>query len=315
MSNREDPCKPYMDYAQEILDSGMDTGDRTGTGTRSLFGDRLKIDASSTAPFLTQRKLPLRSVIGELLWFIEGSVNTDILVDDYKCNFWNEWSSDITRTIGPMYGKLWRDCDGVDQLGNLLKDSATDPTSRRLIVDVWNAKYLPDTSVAPKLNPESGLMALAPCHFAYQLKLYQTNYDTPTYSVSLSYSQRSLDFFLGAPNNIASYYILLRLICGYLTKVTGHKHSPDKLIVQMGDAHVYNNHIEATQHLLSREPSDEAPNMIIDDEAVAIFESYFNGEFYKSDDLPATRAHNLKTLHSKIVNYKPQSAIKGERNV
>lgn len=313
MSNRVDVCQPYMDYAEKLLKEGTPTGDRTGTGTYSLFGDNLKFDVSSHAPFLTQRKLPLRSVIGELLWFIEGSVNTDDLLHDYKCNFWNEWSSEVTRTIGPMYGKMWRGCDGVDQLKSLLDQSISTPTSRRLIVDVWNPKYIPSDVGVPAQNPESGLMALAPCHFAYQLKIYMTGEETA--EVSLSYSQRSLDFFLGAPNNIASYYILLRLICGYLTKHTGIKHTPKYLICQMGDAHIYNNLVNETRTLLQRNVTPAAPNMIIDDEAVSVFESYFNGDFYKSDDLSATRTKNLKIIHSKIVNYKPESAIKGERNV
>lgn len=313
MGNKLDVCQPYMDYAKQIIETGIDTGDRTNTGTRSLFGDRLKFDVSSHAPFLTQRKLPLQNVIGELLWFIEGSVNTDVLVNDYKCNFWNEWSSEVTRTIGPMYGKLWRDCDGVDQLGNMLRDAVKSPTSRRLIVDVWNPKHIPEDAGVPSLNPEHGLMSLAPCHFAYQLKIYPQENNVSL--VSLSYNQRSLDYFLGAPNNIASYYILLRLICGYLTKTTKIKHVPNELICQMGDAHIYNNHVDITNELLNREPTDASPNMIVDDEAIEIFESYFNGEFYKSDDISAQRTKNLKVLRSKIVNYKPAAAIKGARNV
>lgn len=313
MSNRVDVCQPYMDYAEKLLEEGRRTGDRTGTGTCSLFGDNLKFDVSSHAPFLTQRKLPLRSVIGELLWFIEGSVETDALLNDYKCNFWTEWSSEVTGTIGPMYGKMWRGCDGVDQLKGLLEQAIATPTSRRLIVDVWNPKYIPSDEGIPSLNPKSGLMALAPCHFAYQLKIYPN--PDKTAQVSLSYSQRSLDFFLGAPNNIASYYILLRLICGYLTRHTEVKHTPEHLICQMGDAHIYNNLMDETVTLLGREVSPAAPNMIIDDEAIDVFESYFNGEFEKSEDKAATRTHNLKVIHSKIINYKPAPAIKGTRNV
>lgn len=313
MSNRIDVCQPYMDYAKKIIDTGKVTGDRTNTGTRSIFGDNLKFDVSSHAPFLTQRKLPLLNVIGELLWFIEGSVNTDVLVNDYKCNFWNEWSSDILRTIGPMYGKMWRDCDGVDQLKRLLDSAIKTPTSRRLIVDVWNPKFIPPDEGIPSQNPEHGLMALAPCHFAYQLKIYPQ--DNKTSLVSLSYNQRSLDYFLGAPNNIASYYILLRLICGYLTKKTNIKHVPEELICQMGDAHIYNNLVDETELLLTREATNAAPNMIIDDEAIDIFESYIDGSFHKLDNKSETRTNNLKVLRSKIVNYKPAPAIKGARNV
>lgn len=315
MSTRHDVCQPYMDYAQEILDNGTLTGDRTGTGTRSLFGDRLKFDVTTKAPFLTQRKLPLRSVIGELLWFIEGSVNTDVLKNDYKCNFWDEWTSPETRTIGPMYGEQWRHANGVDQLANLLKAAITTPTSRRLIVDSWAPELIPDDDTVPTLNPESGTMALAPCHFAYQLKIYQIGHTTPTFMVHLAYAQRSLDFFLGAPNNIASYYILLRLICGYLERVTGHAHLPCNLIVHMGDTHIYNNHVDAVKELLGRSETPEVPRFIIDDEAIDIFESYIDGSFYTESDLPATRLRNLNTLHSKVVDYHPQAAIKGARNV
>ena len=315
MSTRHDVCQPYMDYVQEILDDGTLTGDRTGTGTRSLFGDRLKFDVATKAPFLTQRKLPLRSVIGELLWFIEGSVDVDVLKNDYKCNFWDEWASIKTRTIGPMYGMQWRDANGVDQLANLLKKAVSNPTSRRLIVDSWVPELIPDEETDPTLNPETGIMALAPCHFAYQLKLYQISHMSPSYIVHLAYAQRSLDFFLGAPNNIASYYILLRLICGYLHRVTGHPHIPCNLIAHMGDTHIYNNHVDAANELLNRSESPEVPQFIIDDEAIDIFESYIDGSFYNEGDLPAARLRNLKALHSKIVNYHPQPPIQGARNV
>lgn len=183
--------QPYIEIGKKLLSEGIQTEDRTDVGTYSLFGYNIRFDVSKYAPFITERKIPLRSVIGELLWFIEGSVNTDVLLNDYRCSFWNEWASDATRTIGPMYGKQWRDCNGVDQLALMLKTAIAKPTSRRMLVNVWVPELVPGDDAPPKFNPENGLMSLAPCHFAYQIRLYD-DAETKVKWVDLMFQLRCL---------------------------------------------------------------------------------------------------------------------------
>lgn len=167
-----DVMKPYIELGKNILASSENCEDRTGAGTWSIFGHLLEFDVRKGAPFLSERKLPLRSVAGELAWFIEGSTNVNVLRDNYKCSFWNEWASSETNTIGPMYGKQWRDANGVDQLANMIQGAIDTPNSRRLIVNTWIPELIPGENTKPSDNPENGKMALAPCHFAYQIRLY-----------------------------------------------------------------------------------------------------------------------------------------------
>lgn len=308
-----DVMAPYIAFGKELIEKGYGTPDRTAVGTRSLFGHTLRFDVTKGAPFLTHRKIPLMNVIGELLWFLEGSVDTDVLVDDYKCRFWGEWASDATRTIGPMYGKQWRDCDGVDQIDTLMKTAIATPTSRRMVVNVWIPKLIPGDVAPPKFNPENGLMSLAPCHFSYQLKIYPINESLNI--VNLQFNLRSSDYFLGLPNNIASYYILLRLICAYLTKKTGIEHKADTLIAALGDVHIYNNHIDECEELFAREPSAVQPDYIVSPEVEAVFESYLNGIFEASEDKPLMRRTFVRVLYKAIKDYKPGEAIQGARNV
>ena len=164
--------KPYIDLGKRILDDGNNCNDRTGAGTLSIFGHLLEFDVREVAPFLTERKMALRSTAGELAWFIEGSTDVDVLREDYKCSFWNEWASVKTRTIGPMYGVQWRNANGVDQLGKMLQGAIDTPDSRRLVCNSWIPEYIPDENTTPSINPDNDMMALAPCHFAYQIKLY-----------------------------------------------------------------------------------------------------------------------------------------------
>lgn len=305
--------KPYIEIGKKLLEEGFQTEDRTAVGTRSLFGYSIRFDVSKYAPFITERKIPLRSVIGELLWFIEGSVNTDVLLNHYRCGFWNEWSSDVTRTIGPMYGKQWRDCNGVDQLALMLKTAQVKPTSRRMLVNVWVPELVPGDEAPPKFNPENGLMSLAPCHFSYQLKIYPIRSDFRI--VDLQFNLRSSDYFLGLPNNVASYYILQRLICAYLTRKTGIRHSPHVLIAAVGDIHIYNNHVEVCEELFEREASPLQPSFKVTDEIVDAFESYIDGSFNNVDDKPKMRRHFVNLMYRAIEDYDPGEVIQGARNV
>lgn len=305
--------QPYIEIGKKLLSEGIQTEDRTDVGTYSLFGYNIRFDVSKYAPFITERKIPLRSVIGELLWFIEGSVNTDVLLNDYRCSFWNEWASDATRTIGPMYGKQWRDCNGVDQLALMLKTAITKPTSRRMLVNVWVPELVPGDDAPPKFNPENGLMSLAPCHFSYQLKIYNIRSDFRI--VNLQFNLRSSDYFLGLPNNIASYYILQRLICSYLTRKTGIRHSPKDLIATCGDIHVYNNHVDVCNELFSRESSPIQPSFKMSEEIIDIFESYIDGSFNEIEDKPKARRSFVNLMYRAIEDYHPGAVIEGARNV
>lgn len=240
---------PYKGLLKSILECGDEKEDRTGTGTVSIFGQTLTYhDVSTNPPFTSLRKLPMKSLIGELLWFIKGCTNTKVLKEELKCNFWDEWASEENQ-IGPMYGAQWRGItDGVDQLKNLLTGMIEDPFSRRLLVDSWVPFKLPISGVAPNKQPDLGRMALAPCHFAFQVNV------TKDYEVDLMWNQRSADVALGLPVNIASYYILLCLLCKAASEKTGKVYKPRHLTVALGDAHIYKNHLEETREMLDRRP-------------------------------------------------------------
>lgn len=259
----------YQNLLKELLSKGEEKKDRTGTGTLSVFGRMLHFkDVDKIPPFLTTRKLPLKSTLGELLWFINGNTNANILKDNLKCNFWNEWANEFGN-IGPMYGAQWRGkTDGVDQLSRLLHDMVHNPSSRRLLVDAWNPKVLPKDGVKPNEQANIGLSALAPCHFAFQLNI------TRDYRVDLQWYQRSADVALGLPVNIASYYFLLCILCKAATELTDNKviYIPRHLSVALGDAHLYNNHIEIAKELVKRRPLASA-SFTIPDGMIELFTS------------------------------------------
>ncbi len=239
----------YTQLVDDILNAGDEKEDRTGTGTISLFGQSLAFyNVSDNPPLLTTRRLPLKATIGELLWFITGCTDVRILREKFKCSFWNEWADEQDR-IGPMYGAQWRGkTDGIDQLQTLLDDIVNNPFSRRLLVDAWNPKVLPDPKLSPQEQAAKGLSSLAPCHFAFQLNV------TKDFEVDLQWYQRSADVALGLPVNIASYYFLLCILCKAATEMTNGKveYKPRHLFVALGDAHIYNNHIEQAREMVSR---------------------------------------------------------------
>lgn len=303
----------YIQLGKDILKYGEHKKDRTGVGTLSLFGDMLKFDVTTHAPFLTNRKLPLRNVIGELLWFIEGNSDVEVLKDDYRCSFWDNWMSPVTKTIGPMYGKQWRDSNGVDQLKDLLNESITYPNSRRLIVNTWVAGLIPDNYTEPQLNPENDKMALAPCHFSYQIVIYEKSLESKV--VDLLFNMRSSDYLVGLGSNIASYYILQALICGYLSRKTGISHTPRTLNCSLGDMHIYVNHIDECNLLFNSKPAEKLPSFNVTEKCIDVFESYFNGNFNKEIDKPAIRRKNVTTLYASIENYKPDLILSPARNV
>jgi thymidylate synthase len=223
--------RPYLELMQRILDDGISKSDRTGTGTLSLFGAQMRFDLSQGFPLLTTKKLHLRSIIHELLWFLKGETNTRYLKEN-RVSIWDEWASP-TGELGPVYGKQWRswECpDGgvVDQITQVEQQIRSNPDSRRLIVSAWNVADVPK-------------MALPPCHLLFQFYVANGKLSCQLY-------QRSADFFLGVPFNIASYALLTLM----MAKTTGLE--PGDFVHTLGDVHLYTNHIEQAKTQLAREP-------------------------------------------------------------
>ena len=239
--------KQYQDLLRTILEQGSFKSDRTGTGTYSIFGYQMRFDLSKGFPLLTTKKLHLRSIIYELLWFLQGDTNIKYLKDN-GVSIWDEWA-DPNGDLGPIYGHQWRswgtpDGDKVDQISQLIEQIKTNPDSRRLMVCAWNVG-------------EIDKMALPPCHVLFQF--YVNNGE-----ISLQLYQRSADVFLGVPFNIASYTLLLMMVA----QVCGLK--PKEFVHTLGDAHIYSNHVEQAKLQLTREPRP-LPVMNINPEVKDIF--------------------------------------------
>ena len=223
--------KSYLNLLDKILTDGVQKGDRTGTGTLSIFGHQMRFDLSEGFPLLTTKKLHMKSIIYELLWFLKGDTNVRYL-QEHGVRIWNEWA-DENGELGPVYGHQWRswpDYDGgvIDQIEYVLNQIRTNPNSRRMIVSAWNVA-------------EVNKMALPPCHTLFQFYVVNGK-------LSLQLYQRSADTFLGVPFNIASY----ALLCMMMAQVTGLE--PGECIHTTGDTHLYLNHLEQARLQLSREP-------------------------------------------------------------
>lgn len=239
--------RTYLDLLQHVLDTGVDRGDRTGTGTRSVFGYQMRFDLSAGFPLLTTKKLHLKSIIHELLWFLEGDTNIAYL-NEHGVTIWDEWA-DENGDLGPVYGYQWRSwpaADGrhIDQIANVVEAIKTNPHSRRLIVSAWN----------PALVDE---MALPPCHCLFQFYVSDGKLSCQLY-------QRSADIFLGVPFNIASYALLTMMVA----QVTGLK--PGDFVHTLGDAHLYSNHFEQARLQLGRTPGP-LPKMHINPAVTDLF--------------------------------------------
>ena len=223
--------RAYLDLLAEVRHHGSDKSDRTGTGTRSVFGRQLRFDLTTGFPLVTTKKVHLRSVIHELLWFLRGDTNIAYL-REHKVRIWDEWADD-NGDLGPVYGAQWRSWpapDGrhIDQLAEVLAELRRNPDSRRLLVSAWNVADLPR-------------MALAPCHTMFQFYVADGRLSCQLY-------QRSADLFLGVPFNIASYALLTHMVA----QATGYR--PGDFVHTFGDAHVYSNHFEQVDEQLAREP-------------------------------------------------------------
>jgi len=253
--------KQYQTLLQTILDYGVEKKDRTGTGTKSIFGYTIRHKMSEGFPLLTTKKMAWKQIVTELLWFLRGDTNIKFLLD-YDCHIWdgdaykgyeraNTWELQDTPPInefikrikedetfrktwgelGPIYGRQWRDWNGIDQIKNLIEQIKTNPDSRRLMVNAWNVSDLDS-------------MTLPPCHYGFQCYVRDGKY------LSLMWNQRSVDTFLGLPFNIASYALLLEIIAKEVGMI------PDELIGNLGDVHLYMNHIEQAKEQISRIPYD-----------------------------------------------------------
>ncbi len=284
--------KQYIDLCKYILENGIKKEDRTGTGTISIFGYQMHFDLSDGFPLLTTKKVHLKSIIHELLWFISGSTNIKYLVDN-DVRIWNEWPYEIYKkssafqnetieefaakikeddefakkwgNLGPVYGKQWRNFDGVDQLADLIEQIKTNPNSRRLIISAWNPSEVKD-------------MALPPCHAFMQFYVVDGKLSCQLY-------QRSADVFLGVPFNIASYALFTMMIA----QVCGLK--PGKFVHTLGDAHIYLNHLEQINKQINRSLR-KLPTMVINPNVKSIFD-------FKYEDF-------------ELKDYNPHSGLKGK---
>ena len=250
--------RQYLDLLQDILDDGVVKSDRTGTGTRSLFGRQMRFDLGESFPVLTTKKLHLRSIIYELLWFIRGETNVRYL-NENRVSIWDEWA-DGDGELGPIYGYQWRswpkpDGETVDQLSGVIEQIKSNPDSRRLIVSAWNVAQIPH-------------MALPPCHALFQFYVAEGKLSCQLY-------QRSADVFLGVPFNIASYSLLTVMVA----QVTGLV--PGDFVHTFGDVHLYLNHIEQARLQLTREPRT-LPTMNINPAVKNIFD--FRYEDFSLED-------------------------------
>ena len=255
--------RPYLNLLTHVLEHGKPKADRTGTGTRSVFGHQMRFDLADGFPLVTTKKVHLKSIVHELLWFLHGDTNVAYL-HEAGVTIWDEWA-DEQGELGPVYGFQWRswptpDGKHIDQISNVVHEIQANPDSRRLIVSAWNVAALPQ-------------MALAPCHALFQFYVCEGKLSCQLY-------QRSADLFLGVPFNIASYALLTRMIAN----VTGL--APGEFIHTFGDAHIYNNHLDQVRLQLSREPRAR-PTMKINTDVKSLFEyRYEDFELIRYDPHP-----------------------------
>lgn len=252
----------YHDLLKLILEKGIKKNDRTGTGTLSVFGPQLRFDLRDGFPLITTKKIHLKSIIHELLWFLKGDTNIAYLQTN-KVSIWNEWA-DQNGDLGPVYGAQWRNWNnsGLDQISEVIQSIKSNPDSRRHIVAAWNPSVLPLSGKSFSENVSLGRAALPPCHAWFQF--YVANG-----TLSCQMYQRSADVFLGVPFNIASYALLTMMVA----QVTDLK--PAEFILTFGDAHIYLNHLEQVKLQLSREPSP-LPQMQLNTEIRSIFDFTIN---------------------------------------
>ena len=270
--------KQYLDLVNHVLKSGNEKLDRTGTGTKSVFGYQMRFDLSEGFPMVTTKKLHLKSIVYELLWFLKGDTNIKYL-NENGVKIWDEWA-DSNGDLGPVYGFQWRNWNnnGIDQIVDVIEALKSNPNSRRMLVTAWNPGVLPNTHKSFEENVANGKAALPPCHAFFQFYVHNNKLSCQLY-------QRSADIFLGVPFNIASYALLTEMIahvCGY---------ESGDFIHTFGDAHIYNNHIDQL-NLQSSRKIRKLPILKIKRKVTDIFD-------FKFEDF-------------EILNYNPHPHIKGK---
>ncbi|KAA1189713.1 thymidylate synthase [Pseudohalioglobus sediminis] len=236
--------RPYLDLLQDILDNGVRKDDRTGTGTLSVFGRQYRHDLAEGFPLLTTKKLHLKSIINELIWFLSGDTNTAWLKAN-GVSIWDEWATE-TGDLGPIYGAQWTNwptSDGasINQIDYVVECLRNNPDSRRILFHGWNVEYLPDEKVSPQENAAAGRMALPPCHLLYQFYVAAGRLSAQLYI-------RSSDSFLGLPYNTASLAVLTMMLAQQCDL------EPGEIVITTGDSHLYLNHLDQVREQLSREP-------------------------------------------------------------
>jgi thymidylate synthase len=274
--------KQYHDLVRHVMENGTFKSDRTGTGTKSVFGYQMRFDLQEGFPLLTTKKLHVKSIIYELLWFLKGDTNIKYL-QDHGVRIWNEWA-DEKGDLGPVYGHQWRNWNSeeIDQIQQIIDTLRTNPFSRRMLVSAWNPSVMPDTSISFSENVAQGKAALPPCHAFFQF--YVTETEDQKKKLSLQLYQRSADIFLGVPFNIASYALFLMMVAQVVDMEVGD------FVHTFGDAHIYSNHMEQLELQLSRD-CRPLPTMILNPEVKNIFDFSF-------EDFT-------------LVNYNPHPHIKG----
>ena len=262
--------RQYLDLVKHVLEKGDLKDDRTGTGTKSVFGYQMRFDLSEGFPMVTTKKLHLKSIIYELLWFLKGDTNIKYLQEN-GVKIWDAWA-DSNGNLGPVYGFQWRNWnnDGIDQISNLINDLKNNPSSRRHLISAWNPSVLPDTSKSFETNVANGKAALPPCHAFFQFHVINGKLSCQLY-------QRSADVFLGVPFNIASYSLLTLMIAQVCNLSAGD------FIHTFGDVHIYSNHFEQMKLQLSREPR-KLPTIKINKDVKNIFDFKFEDFTLESYD-------------------------------
>jgi thymidylate synthase len=270
--------KQYHDLVKHVLENGNEKADRTGTGTKSVFGYQMRFDLSEGFPMVTTKKLHLKSIVYELLWFIKGDTNVKYLQEN-GVRIWNEWA-DENGDLGPVYGHQWRNwnSDDIDQLKEVIKTLKNNPDSRRMLISAWNPSVLPDNSASFSENVANGKAALPPCHAFFQFYVADGKLSCQLY-------QRSADIFLGVPFNIASYAYLVHMVAQVCDLEVGD------FVHTLGDAHIYNNHIEQLELQMTRD-FRPLPQLKLNPEVKDIFD-------FKYDDF-------------EIVGYDPHPHIAGK---
>lgn len=271
--------KTYLELLQDIKENGTRKGDRTGTGTTSVFGRQIRHNLQKGFPLLTTKKLHFKSIANELIWFLSGDTNTKWLKEN-GVSIWDEWATEAG-DLGPVYGKQWtawptQDGREINQIDYVVETLKNNPNSRRILFHGWNVEYLPDESISPQENAEQGRMALPPCHLLYQFYVADGKLSAQLYI-------RSSDSFLGLPYNIASLALLTHML-GQQCDL-----EPHEIVVSIGDLHAYSNHSEQIEEQLNRSPKD-LPQLKINRKPGSIYD-------YKFEDF-------------EIVGYDPEPNIK-----